>query len=44
MECDPITRAEDPNEIGVLDTVMAGAPGVSVVPATEMPFDTGLIE
>ena len=33
----PIMRADEPKYIGVPDTVIGGAPGVKVVPATEMP-------
>ncbi len=33
----PTARILEPSEMGVLEKVMAGAPGVRVVPATEMP-------
>lgn len=38
MVLDPMRKAEDPREIGVPDTVIAGASGVSVVPAIETPL------
>jgi len=37
MELAPIFRVEDPNETGVFETVIGGAPGVSVVPAMDIP-------
>ena len=37
----PITRADEPRCIEVPDTVMGGAPGVSVVPAIEIPWESG---
>ena len=38
---DPTMRADEPKEMEVPDAVIAEAPGVKVVPATEMPCDSG---
>lgn len=38
MVLNPTTIAEDTRDIGVPDIVIAGTPGVSVVPAMETPF------
>ena len=38
MELVPMTRATGPREIGILETVIAGALDVRVVPAMDMPF------
>lgn len=37
----PTMKADEPKETEVPDAVMAGAPGVNVVPAAEMPCDSG---
>ena len=36
----PTTRAEEPSDMRVPDTVIGGAPGVRVVPATDMPLES----
>lgn len=37
IELEPIITAEGPNDIALPETVIGGAPGVSVVPATDIP-------
>ena len=37
----PTTRADTSRCIGVPDTVIGGAPGISAVPAIEMPSESG---
>ena len=37
----PTTRADESKRIGVPETVRGGAPGIKVVPAMEMPCETG---
>lgn len=39
----PTARALLPSDIGVLEIITAGPPGVSVVPAIEMPLESGPI-
>ena len=41
IELVPITMADGPRDMGVLETVMGGAPGVRVVPAMEIPLVRG---
>lgn len=36
----PTMRATEPSDMGVPGTVIGGAPGVRVVPATEMPLES----
>ena len=40
-ELDPMNRVEDLYDMGVLETVIGGAPGINVVPAIEIPWLSG---
>ena len=40
----PIKRADAPSDIAVPDMVKGGEPGNSIVPAIEMPFESGRID
>ena len=41
IELEPIIKAEDPNDMGVLETTIGDPPGVSVVPAMDIPWVSG---